>query len=100
MHHSVYTRMQNFFKGGAVGELGFDELGTLRDQRAMAVAKIVVDYNLMPVIEKQLGDGSTDVAGSAGDENSHGFTPCLEDFAASSMALGSFVGLQVEEAVS
>jgi hypothetical protein len=62
--------MQKSTDGGGVRKLAFDEFGLGGEHGAMAMAEIVVDDDLMSLIEQDLSNGSTDVAGAAGYENS------------------------------
>jgi hypothetical protein len=54
-------------------EFAFDEFGPGGDHRAVAMAKVVVDNDLMALIEQVLSDGATDVAGPASNEYSQDF---------------------------
>ncbi len=70
MHYSVYTCMQNSADCCAIRQIAFNEFGFGGKHGAMAMAEIVVDDDLMSLIEQELSDSSTDVAGAAGYENS------------------------------
>jgi hypothetical protein len=62
--------MENSADFRAVRQLAFDEFGLGGEHGAMAMAEIVVDDDLMSLIEQELSDSPTDVAGTAGYENS------------------------------
>jgi hypothetical protein len=62
--------MQDFSERRAVRQLAFDEFGVGGEHGAMAMAEVVVDDDPMSLIEQQLSNGSTDVPGTAGYQNS------------------------------
>jgi hypothetical protein len=70
VHDAVYFCMQQFFERGVVRELAFDEFGPLGNHGTMAVAEIVINNDLVALVEQQLGNGSADVSGTAGNEDS------------------------------
>ncbi len=75
MHDPVKARGEQFFKGGAVGELASDEGDARGDHAASGVAEIVVDNSSMALSFQYTGDYPTNVPSSPSDQNSQNSPP-------------------------
>src|SRR6185437_10409 len=69
VHDAVDSGAEELFERGAVGEIAFDKLHARGDHGAMGMAEVVVDDDFMALVEEQLGDSSTNIAGAAGHED-------------------------------
>jgi hypothetical protein len=63
--------IENVFKRGPVLQFPLDKLNSFRQQIAASMAQIVKNDSAVPVLGKQGRHSSTDVPGTAGNQNLH-----------------------------